>query len=136
MIISELTSNRENIRKWVDGLRSKRFKQGYGVLTNIIISNGSISTMENCCLGVACEIARENGVSLEIADKVRYYTIGNTRSYDGEFNYLPARVREWLGIDDPDPWIPAAKSTLSEINDQRTANFDEIAALLEQTYLT
>ena len=47
--------NKENLRKWVEALRSGKYVQGTG-------TNYNAKSDTYCCLGVACHVAEENGV--------------------------------------------------------------------------
>jgi hypothetical protein len=78
----------DNAKKWVDALRSGRFKQGRGSLRY---------DDSYCCLGVACQVYKE-----ETGE-------GKWTPYDGaymrfdlddrsSFFILPQVVQEWLGL--------------------------------------
>lgn len=115
--------NRENIRKWVDALRSGEYRQGYGRLR----SDGSNAY---CCLGVACDVSG-----------VGRWT-GSLYETDGEMPWgvsgleLPNPVVRWLGLDDRDPYMESAGGdSLSSLNDSENWDFDKIADLLESEYL-
>lgn len=98
--------NKQNVRKWVEALRSGNFKQATGQLCN----DGAY-----CCLGVACTIANV--------------------SINGEhFNsVLPDAVMEWLGVEDSDPEIGERRAT--QWNDSEAKTFPEIADLIEKEWL-
>ena len=115
--------NLENIRLWVTALRSGDYRQGIGSLYNI--SSGTY-----CCLGVACEVARANGVALEIADDPEP---GGDRAYDNESAFLPSKVQAWLGVDSRNPIIDGNHAT--EWNDGLCASLDKIADAIEREYL-
>lgn len=74
---------------WVDALRSGKYTQGKGSLTENSEDRGSF----DCCLGVACKLAIIDGVKLSVYED-RY---GNVH-YNGEENYLPEPVQAWLGL--------------------------------------
>ena len=99
--------NKQNVRRWVEALRSGDFKQTTGQL----YLDGSY-----CCLGVACAIA---GVSI-----------------NGEHinSVLPDAVMEWLGVKDSDPEIGERRAT--QWNDSEAKNFAEIADLIENEWLS
>lgn len=75
---------------WVEALRSGRFTQGTGAL--------STHAGGNCCLGVACELAVEQGVLSP--DEVKelspedFATAG--KSYNESTNYPPTNVVRWM----------------------------------------
>lgn len=60
----------DNTKKWVEALRSGRFKQGKFRLTTIR-SNGAEF---DCCLGVACKVFVEENPGLL---KVEKHTVGS-----------------------------------------------------------
>ena len=114
--------NVENIRLWVDALRSGDYAQGTGVLRNAY-------TDRWCCLGVACDVARKNGLDLPVS--VNEMTQHN--GYDGEYSYLPQKVMDWLGIDARNPRLGAHMAT--DLNDNLGASFYLIADAIENRYL-
>lgn len=103
---------------WCAALRSGRFRQQTGCLEE----DG-----RQCCLGVACRIAIEDGVPITvIAD-----ADGPTK-FDGHVDYLPDSVMGWLGLTTPtgefvDPYV----ASLVDANDNRSFNFGRIAYLIE-----
>jgi hypothetical protein len=118
----------ENARKWVAALRSGKYRQIGGILTRI--DPTTKATIGHCCLGVACEIAIENGVDLAVE------IVGDHKIYNGKEAFLPYIVSKWLGLnvggdgqfEAPDPIYRA--STLASMND-RGAPFELIAATIE-----
>lgn len=134
--------SKENIRKWVDALRSGEYKQTTGRL------RGDVGF---CCLGVACDLyGKEHGEPW----------VG-----EGEFMRridMPSQaVADWLGVGEPNPVLarlesddwedPDAGYTVtpggdresdgiglraSELNDDYGWTFDQIASAIEATYLT
>jgi len=125
--------NKENIRKWVDALRSGRFTQGIGCLKRF---NENKHKYTHCCLGVACEVAEESGVSLSIVDQ-SYFV------FDDETALLPFKVIKWLGVECGDPLIKAkpgdklsdGETSCIDANDTLKYTFDEIADGIEKKYL-
>lgn len=128
--------NRENMRLWVDALRSGDFRQTTGKL-----SNGR----EYCCLGVACEVAMANG-----APVVKKELDLNTVSYNKIEGSLPGEVAKWLGLATNCPkadcgceypegtvrvkWNGEERSVIS-LNDSEGLNFRAIADCLEEEFL-
>lgn len=103
-------ANKENVQKWIDALLSNRFKQGSGKLRT-----ESKGIVRHCCLGVACEVAMENGVVLEIGELPEVY-MGEDMTYytfDGQSGFLPGKVQDWLGINAQNP-IVGYVSSLSD----------------------
>jgi len=105
--------NKENIKKWIDALRSGDYMQGSGWLHNV-------KENEYCCLGVACELAIRDGVD------VRVEVCGDFCSYDGSTTALPMSVISWLGVNGSNPL------SAIEMNDERGMSFDEIANVIEE----
>jgi len=126
--MSEAVSvNKENVRKWVDVLRSGEFPQGKGAL----LYGGRY-----CCLGVATEIyRRETGVGDWTVDDEDEPEIRIFRSpKEDEALSLPIEVADWLGLgDNCNPTIDGR--SLAERNDNG-ATFAEIADMIEREWLT
>jgi hypothetical protein len=120
--------NKKNIKKWVDALRSGKFKQTKGMLKN--------RKGEYCCLGVACEISDKiDGWEDSLAP---FYEIGAAvfpKRFKGAL-YLPTSVMEWLGIDQSNPTLLKRKvdNTAANLND-RGVSFKRIATYIERKYL-
>jgi hypothetical protein len=133
--LGRLECNREHMTLLVEALESGRYLQaGLGLRAG----NGY------CCLGVGCDISGlghwevweecEIGIGSELP--VFAYVIDEL----AESFYLPADVREWLGVsksqimlnksDDPQAGLTAAK-----LNDTGV-EFMEIAAVLREVYLS
>lgn len=143
-----MTPNKERIKLWVDALRSGKYKQTVGQLRNLnpeLTVNGKARPVGYCCLGVACEVAIDNGITF-----VEYGDLDW-----GGWLALPPQVAEWLGLYDDDgelaafPTIsdePAAwgektwesqKFTRADIaNDELHWSFAQIADAVEKKYLT
>jgi hypothetical protein len=114
--------NKENIRAWVQALRSGDFTQGRNRLR---------TEDKFCCLGVACELHRKlrpGGAWLENGHGVLTYLGGDS--------IMPSQVVAWLGLEKGnDNPIMQGKQSLAEYNDQG-ATFPEIADLIEREWLT
>lgn len=119
----ELNLNKQAIRTWVERLRDPNSKQGRSVLGT---SDGN-----RCCLGVACDIAVENGV---IPAPTPREDRGSVLEYDGESSYLPEKVRKWFGFDFSNPSVGHCNAT--HLNDNLGWTFPVIAAAIEETYLS
>jgi hypothetical protein len=117
-------ANKQNMQLWIDGLLSNRFKQGRRRLKR----NG-----EYCCLGVACEVAKENGVELPEVVREGGAYFGAERT-DG---YLPREVMQWLDIEENDPLLVtyAAAVRATSANDYAKWSFKEIAEAIKKTYI-
>lgn len=126
-----MSVNKENVRRWVDALRSGEYKQGNGALC---IYNPRADEFRFCCLGVATQEAIKAGVPgvslAPLEDMIDTDIYGNprdevvTRAYvvecqsgkdcDGlccgtEAEYLPDPVRKWLGFDSNNPGLKIAR---------------------------
>jgi hypothetical protein len=118
--------NRENIRLWVDALRSGEYEQGRMVLA---------SKGKYCCLGVACEVAIRNGVKMKVHH-------GVVTHYDKHRADLPPAVVDWLGLAAHSPSVDIVvgdgmeRQYLTELNDLVEMPFAEIADAIERTYLS
>ena len=109
----------ENAKKWVADLRSGKYKQGKGSLN----CDGKL-----CCLGVACEVAIQNGVKVQVIK-----TKIDDASYDGGFGFLPESVRDWLGLRTVDGEYKTGDchyTSLAKLND-KGKTFAEIADIIE-----
>ena len=107
--------NKVNLRKWVEALRSGKYKQTRGALRD-----GDAF----CCLGVACDISGTGKWS--------------GGAFHGSRIVMPRVVVGWLGLDDSDPELSSPlrrnKRTASEFNDESKLTFAEIADAIEVTY--
>jgi hypothetical protein len=84
----------ENAKRWIKALRSRKYKQGYGLLHRVDEMGNHLF----CCLGVACELYNESVAPehrLKVAsDGGRYFRYNEQRST------LPGEVVKWLGLSD------------------------------------
>lgn len=123
------TCNKENMRLWVDALRSGEYEQGYGALLN----DGKY-----CCLGVACEVAILNGVELAKEPVDSEYRPGRYAFGKETSLFLPGKVQEWLGIDSQEPGVfntVGIAESVIHLNDSQKKDFSYIADALERTFL-
>lgn len=100
------------LRKWVNALRSGKFKQGTGALKNEFSNS-------YCCLGVACVLAgipKKELVGKGMPDNL---TLKLQKK-------LPPFLREEIGH-------PTALETLATMNDNGTS-FEKIANRIERCY--
>ena len=114
-------ANKENIRKWVEALRSGEYRQGRKLLR---VGD------RFCCLGVACDVSnvgewqRRKGITFE---------------YEEEMGMLPPAVCDWLGVASGDPVLYVSDKRAdkaSQLNDRDHFTFSQIADAIERTYLT
>ncbi len=116
--------NKELVKKWVAALRSGDYKQGREQLRN-----GD----QFCCLGVACDIVKEQiGIDW------------NGDRFDKKLSFLPDSVTGVFGEIDSilDTTLPITYKTFARIGgktligyNDRGATFEEIADIIEEQYL-
>jgi hypothetical protein len=126
--------NAENMRLFIEALRSGEYQQGRSHLEYV----DSHGVTRNCCLGVACRVAMLHGVPIQAWRKPgnREVRFGHEEiSSSGAF--LPTLVRDWLGVDQTSPILhtDGYLSTATRENDEMEKTFTEIADLFERTYL-
>lgn len=106
----------ENAKKWVAALRSGKYNQGCDYLNN----NG-----EFCCLGVACDLySKEHDIDIEVRGDVTYY--------DGENEFLPRIVQDWLGMHSCDGSYGLPHTRTLAIDNDNGKTFDDIASIIEE----
>ena len=142
-------------------LRSGQYQQGLGRLHRAIVAPLSDLRQEftgewlHCCLGVACIVAKENGlaVSEKIGDGFWCYGTTGTEDPDtGDFgneSVLPSNVADWYGWDE-DPKIPykpesgeydpeydpsVYEAPAAECNDSKRMTFAQIADAFDNKYV-
>lgn len=122
-----MSANKDRVQLLVDRLRSGQDEQATGALNDGV---------GKCCLGVACEVARENGLAL-YKDVLPAYE--GTVLYDGEESVLPESVREWFGFESDDPFVHGdaddSVPTFAMVNDDFGLPFEDIAILFEDKYI-
>jgi hypothetical protein len=111
--------NQEIKQKWVEALRSKKYKQGRGVLRR---------KDTYCCLGVLCDLN----------EKVEWKFLASTRlieeqyipsiSPDNAFGdfFIPIEISEWAELSD------VSSEVLVELNDDKFYSFEQIADYIEE----
>lgn len=108
---------------WTAALRSGEYQQ---IKRQLRSPNGF------CCLGVACDVAVKNGLSVRIEEELTL-SVPMYR-YDGSSAVLPYSVVRWYGLSDVEGgfWEPNDKrSCLYRKNDTDELPFGEIAALID-----
>lgn len=120
-------------RRWVEALRSGDYQQTTGVLKD---------EYGYCCLGVLCELARQDGV----VDLFDGYIYGDAERQIFDSSTLPQPVLEWadLPLGDPEVYVgverdfnltssmPNAKVYLTNLNDVWGQDFGQIATVIEE----
>lgn len=133
--------------QWITALRSGQYKQAHGMLG----FKDETGTVENCCLGVLCNLAVKAGVieapEMEDADYGTLY-------YDDQAEVLPNSVMEWAELGEQyNPLVPVPNGvdnlvpvphsvgnptiSLAELNDGESYadheyTFNEIADVIEE----
>lgn len=117
--------NLEIKKMWVEALRSGEFRQGWSVLRD---PAGGF-----CCLGVLCELHRQQTGAGIWVDSTRAYLTGENESVAK----LTDEVALWAGLDSNNPQIHLDGSDhhLITLNDGshevRPRTFTEIADIIE-----
>jgi hypothetical protein len=141
-----MTVNVENVRKWVDALRSGEYEQTTGVLRK---ADGDGNVVGYCCLGVACEVSglgKWERRLPEDQDEQDYYVVPVLYGEEDSWSELPDPVVEWLGfaldeendeVGNPHLLDPDGNTySATQANDRFHWSFAEIADALERTYLS
>lgn len=124
----------DRIRLWTDALRSGKYAQARRVLCD---------GEKYCCLGVACQVAYENGLNItRVASDYPYMVNGGKPEtvqairYAREVSYLPIEVADWYGLDSRNPWVEyqGTQYTLIQLNDDGAFGFPEIADMIDARY--
>lgn len=109
----------DNVKRWVDALRSDAYEQARRVLYN---GRGY------CCLGVACKLyGEEHGVEFGPPKGINF-----RHAFLGSEILLPPEVEEWLGLREGDGSFADGDDvkSLAELNDTGSS-FAEIADVIE-----
>ena len=124
-------TQKRRIKKWVETLRSGKYRQGVGMLRQ--------RDNSYCCLGVACDIAAKDL-------HMKWMQRGGEYEFGGRDVVLPPRVARYYGLEIPDPGITYPRGELlscTEANDgwhdgkrnRARWSFKAIADGLEREYL-
>lgn len=117
-----LEEQAEHRRLWVEALRSGKYPQTREGLCRI--KDGKESY---CCLGVACEVAIENGVSItKRPDSAVPWTL-----YNDSCGWLPEEVKDWLGLTHRSAEMNVEPGFLATANDDLNWDFYKIADAIE-----
>jgi hypothetical protein len=125
------------MKKWVQALRSGKFKQGTGTLKQF----NSKGDAQHCCLGVLCELYnkemkknKKKTLSEKVIDGCDF-AYGATR-FDRKSDDLPKLVREWAGMNNSLGTFTDSSgelNTLADLNDCGK-KFKTIADIIEKNY--
>jgi hypothetical protein len=104
-------------KRWIEALRSGKFKQGRKVL----MTEGNRPMF--CCLGVLCELYREEKGGEWSTDR------DGCRTFLDERCILPFPVMDWAELTNQSPRV--GEYGLADLNDEGTP-FREIAKLIKR----
>lgn len=115
---------------WIEKLSDGSIKQGRHSLCIYKQDRG----YEMCCLGVLCELARENGLNIDINERQVHGGIISERFYDGETKFLPESVMKWSGMKTAfGRFGKETDETLDYLNDQ-SFNFDAVIKVIKEKW--
>lgn len=130
--------NKERASLLTAALRSGKYTQTRGVLCRTAPSMAG--PIGHCCLGVACEVAIENGVNVHKAPCTAYSPGTECMEYDHARIDLPVSVRDWYGFQSRDGLYQLAlyggsqaRRSLSADNDHGRT-FHEIADFIDANF--
>lgn len=110
-----MTPNKKNITKWINALRSGRYKQTKYTLQD---AGGY------CCLGVACDVF--------IKPKLR--ELNKDKHLCGSYPMSQSNAPLWLKLINGH-FAKLASAEFADLNDYEGMTFDEIADLLQLVYI-
>lgn len=132
--------NKERVKLLVDALRSGEFTQGQNMLRT--------ADDTYCCLGVACEVARRNGIGIEWELNPQGCEREDCQESHWKFNgsneALGETVADWYGFEHDghlvnDPQIGHDEFgnivTMIRANDDNGWDFKRIADVVAEKYL-
>lgn len=114
-----MSANTERVQLWIDALRSGEYKQ--------IKSQLGKDGVGYCCLGVACEVAIQNGLAIE-----RTVNSRGDIDFDEGGCELTSTVMEWYGFDNE--CVELEDKTAMGLNDTYEYTFSQIADEVERVY--
>lgn len=114
---------------WLERLESGKEKQGHGSLKRVYpTKNGKVRKVRHCCLGVLCEIAKEQGLiseeEVELLDRDIYEQEDGVNVRFGEEAseaYLPDAVADWAGIPRHTTFDYGEQAKIADINDDSSS---------------
>ena len=105
---------------WVAALHSDRFEQGKGALADS-------TRAKHCCMGVLCELAIQNGISVEVG-----LTSDGEMAYGGKTAFPPREVRKWAGLRTKNAQIHGASEDSLTLMNDKGFSFAEIADIIKE----
>ena len=121
--------NKRVIKRWVEALRSGKYKQGRKTLRKDDTGGNS----RYCCLGVLCDLHSRTREGAKWDKSPLDY---NDYEYDSKLGFLPLGVSLWAGLNSDDPVVEVGgeRKSLSALND-RGVRFTTIANAIEREFL-
>jgi hypothetical protein len=114
-------------KQWIEALESGRYNQARSYLT-IRKANRHQS---HCCLGVACNIAIQNGIKVKATIMDEGPDNDNHAiSYDGRSGDLPPSVRKAIGLRTSQGMLEG--NSLVDLNDDSRYRFKRIAKTIRE----
>lgn len=143
--------NIERIRLWEQALRDPDLLQGSGRLASW---DDARDKWAQCCLDVACQVAKHNGLELKehiYPDAIRGYAIRgyvdrcdcSSCATTVQTGILPSAVRDWYGFGSQDPELVDVDNPVFQVrrnattlNDSKKYTFEQIADCVAATFLS
>ena len=129
---------KEVMIKWVNALRSNKFKQGTGTLKQY----DSKGNTQHCCLGVLCELyndsmrkSKKKTLPEKVYDNDSNFSHGYSR-FGGKKEDLPKEVKDWAGMENNLGKFYLSDDhyeCLADLNDTGR-KFKTIANIIEKNY--
>lgn len=146
-------AHQKRLQLFLEALRSGKYEQGSSVLSRVTADG----TVKHCCLGVAVQVAIDNGFPIRVSDKISDIPDGTEEKallyvddlgscYRG---LLPKPLMEWYGFSAPQvryandsqrdsdvhlTWADADATSATVLNDEMSLDFGDIADAFERTY--
>jgi hypothetical protein len=121
---------KQNImKKWVNALRSGKYKQGKGALKQY----NDKGQAQHCCLGVLCELYNDTMKKNRKKILSEEFDAGYVR-LNNNITSLPKEVMEWAGIEDNfGEFMTHPYGSLADLNDLGKS-FTTIATIIEENW--
>lgn len=128
--------NKERVTLWVDALLDPTLVQGQ---SRLAYRDNEGGPWKQCCLDVACQVAKANG--LELKEVIVGYSHGGwaKRGYwepdSTNYTNLPLQVMDWYGFDTTEVVLDDDGRSAVSLNDSEGRAFPEISAILRAHFL-
>jgi hypothetical protein len=123
--------NKERVQLLIDALESGKYRQGYGALSRVDVEGNR----HDCCLGVACYVANENGAGLVVETYNDHHFV-----IDGLDGLLSQKALKWYGFTSNNPVLKqrghfTLNGRAAAVLNDRGVPFSEIADAFRYTYI-